>query len=98
MLRIVIAVLGVIELLYFYVYSDVPLQWEIVLAPGSVRWSNALSAYAVVVFAPLLAVAAIVLAATGSRLGIAIALLCVAPFVYWGPAIAFLVGVMIYGF
>ena len=50
MLHIVIVVLAVIELLYFYVFGDAPLQWEIVLAPGSVRWFNALSVYAVVVF------------------------------------------------
>jgi len=98
MLRIVIVVLAVIELVYFFAYGNMPLQWEILLPPVGVSWFNILSALAVAVFAPLLALAAIVLAVTGRRLGIAIALLCVAPLVYWAPVIAVVVGVMIYGF
>lgn len=98
MLRIVIVVLAALELLYFFAYGDMPLQWEILLPPVGVSWFNILSALAVAVFAPLLALAAIVLAVIGRRLGVAIALLCVAPLVYWGPVIAFTVAIMIYGF
>jgi hypothetical protein len=98
MLRIVIVVLAVLELVWFFAYGDMPLQWEILLPPVGVSWFNILSALAVAVFAPLLALAAIALAATGRRLGVAIALLCVAPLVYWAPVIAFTVAIMIYGF
>lgn len=98
MLRIVIVALAVIELVYFFAYGNMPLQWEILLPPVGVSWFNIVSALAVAVFAPLLALAAIALAAMGRRLGIAIALLFVAPLVFWAPVIAFTVAIMIYGF
>ena len=62
------------------------------------RWFNILSGLCMAVFAPLLAVAALALAAMARRLGVAAILLAVAPLVYWSPFIAFFIGIMIYGF
>jgi hypothetical protein len=64
----------------------------------SAGWFNILSALCMAVFAPLLAIAALTLAAMGRRLGLAAILLAAAPVVYWSPIIAFFIGIMIYGF
>ena len=94
MLRAAIAVIAALELAYFA--SNMPLQFEVMFDLDA-RWFNILSALCVAVFAPLLAIAAMVLASMGRRLGLATALLGVAPFVHWAPLIAFAVGIMIYG-
>ncbi len=95
MLRVFIAVIATLELVYFYAEMPFPLAKMIDL---NGRWFNVLSGLCMAVFAPLLAVAALTLAAMGRRLGLAAILLGVAPLVFWSPVIAFFVGMMIYGF
>ena len=95
MLRFVIAIAATLELAYFYTEMPFPLAKMIDL---NARWFNILSGLCMAVFAPLLAAAALTLAAMGRRLGIAGILLAAAPVVYWSPVIAFFIGMMIYGF
>jgi hypothetical protein len=95
MLRVFIAVIATLELVYFYAEMPFPLAKMI---DFNARWFDILSALCVAVFAPLLALAALTLAAMGRRLGLAAILLGVAPLVYWLPIIAFFIGMMIYGF
>jgi hypothetical protein len=95
MLRVFIAVIATLELVYFYAEMPFPLAKMIDL---NARWFDILSALCVAVFAPLLALAALTLAAMGRRLGLAAILLGVAPVVYWLPIITFFVAMMIYGF
>jgi hypothetical protein len=95
MLRVFIAVIATLELAYFYTDMPFPLAKMIDL---NGRWFDILSGLCMAVFAPLLAVAALMLAAMGRRLGLAAILLGVAPLVYWSPVIAFFVGMTIYGF
>ncbi len=90
-LRFVIAVAATIELAYFYIEMPFPLGKMIDL---NGRWFNILSGLCVAVVAPLLAVAALALAAMGRQFGLAGILLGVAPLVYWAPIIAFAVGIM----
>ena len=94
MLRVFIAVIATLELVYFYAEMPFPLSKMLDL---NARWFNILSGLCVAVVAPLLAVAALTLAAMGRRLGLAAILLGVAPVVYWSPVIAFFIGRMIYG-
>jgi hypothetical protein len=95
MLRVVIAIAATLELAYFY--TEMPFPFGKMLDLNA-RWFDILSGLCVAVFAPLLALAAFVLAAMGRRLGVAAILLGVAPLVYWAPVIAFFIGIMIYGF
>ena len=95
MLRFVIAVAATLELAYFYIEMPFPFGKMIDL---NARWFNILSGLCVAVVAPLLALAALGLAATGRRLGLAGILLGVAPVVYWAPVIAFFIAIMIHGF
>ena len=103
MLRVFIAVIATLELMYFYAEMPFPVSRMLDL---NARWFNILSGLcvavvapllAVAVVAPLLAVAALTLAAMGRRLGLAAILLGVAPVVYWSPVIGFFIGRMIYG-
>ena len=95
MLRVFITVIATLELAYFYTEMPFSLVKMIDLSAG---WFNVLSGLCMAVFAPLMAVAALALAARGRRLGLAAILLGVAPLVYWSPFIAFFVAMMIYGF
>ena len=95
MLRFIIAIVATFELAYFYVELPFSLSKMIDL---NARWFNILSGLCMVVFAPVLTLAAFALAAMGRRLGLAAILLAVAPLVYWAPFFAFFVGIMIYGF
>ncbi len=95
MLRAFIAVIATLELVYFYAEMPFSLIKMIDLSAG---WFNILSGLCMAVFAPLMAVAALALAAMRRRLGLAAILLAAAPVVYWSPFIAFFIGMMIYGF
>ena len=95
MLRFVIAIVATLALAYFY--TDMPFSFAKMLDLNA-GWFNILSGLCMAVVAPLLAVAALTLAAMGRRLGLAAILLGVAPLVYWSPFIAFFIGMMIYGF
>ena len=95
LIRVFIAVIATLVLVYFYAEIPFPLVKMIDL---HARWFDILSALCVAVFAPLLALAALALAAMGRRLGLAAILLGVAPVVYWSPFIAFFIGMMIDGF
>jgi hypothetical protein len=75
MLRFVIAIIATLELAYFYTDLPFPLAKMIDL---NARWFNILLGLYMAVFAPLLAVAALALAAMGRRLGVAAILLAVA--------------------
>ena len=72
MLRVFIAMIATLELMYFYTDMPFPLSKMLDL---NARWFNILSGLCVAVFAPLLAVAALTLAAMGRRLGLAAILL-----------------------
>jgi hypothetical protein len=95
MLRFAIAVAATIELAYFY--TELPFSLGKMI-DFSARWSNVLSGLCMAVFAPLLSIAALGLAAVGWRPGVAAILLGVAPLVYWSPMIAFFMAIMIHGF
>jgi len=95
LIRLAIAVAATLELAYFY--TEMPFSFGTMLSLNA-RWFNILSGYCMAVFAPLIAVAALVLAAMNRRPGVAAILLAVAPVVYWSPMIAFMIGIIIYGF
>ncbi len=95
MLRVVIAIAATIELAYFYIELPFPLHKMI---DFSGRWFDILSGLCMAVFAPLITLAALALAAMGRRLGLAGILLAVAPAVYWAPLLAFVAAMLIRGF
>jgi hypothetical protein len=97
MLRIAIVVLAVLELISFFWFGYMGLQWEILLHPLTVHQNSFGSALVTAVIAPLLALGAIALVTAARRPGIAIALLCAAFVVFYGEMIPFVIGVMIYG-
>ena len=94
MLRVVIAVAATIELLYFYVELPFPLHKMINF---SGRWFDILSGLCMAAVAPLIALAALAVAATSQRFSLAGILLAVAPAVYWPPMLAFAVANLIRG-
>jgi len=95
MLRIAIAIVAALEIFFFS--DSFRLAFE-TLADGNAQWFNVASSLAAGVIAPLLALAAIGLAIAGKRPGLAGLLLCAAPVIYLLPVIAFVIGIMIYGF
>jgi hypothetical protein len=94
-LRAILAALAALEI---YFFSDIFSLGLETLADPEARWFDILSALAGAVVAPLMALLAAALALAGRRLGLAAILLVAAPVVYFAPAIAFAVGIVIYGF
>ncbi len=92
LLRVVIAVIATLELAYFYI--EMPFSFGKMLSLDT-QWFNILSGYTMAMFAPLIALAALALAAAGRRLGVAAILLAVAPLVYWAPLVAEFIALMI---
>ena len=95
-LRIAIVVIAALELYWF---SDIfSLAFEILVDAFTLKWFDLASAISSGVLAPASAIAAGGFSLFGPRLRLAIVLLCVAPVFYMLPAIAFAIGIMIYGF
>ena len=94
MLRFVIAIAATLELAYFFI--EMPFRFGKMVSLNA-AWFNILSGYCMAVFAPLIALAALGLAATGRRLGAAGILLGVAPLVYWAPLVAGMVALFARG-
>jgi hypothetical protein len=97
MLRVAIAVLAAAALISFFWLGYMPRQWEILLNPMTKYPISFEAALVNAVIAPLMALAAIVLAAMGRRLWIAVALLCAAFVFFYGMMIPFVIAIMIVG-
>ena len=98
MLALRIAMIAVVALEIWYFSGGLPLAYEILAHSFDSRWFNVLFAFCEGVIAPLMGLAAAGLCIAGRRLGLAAILLGVAPIFYMMGAIAFTIGIMIYGF
>jgi hypothetical protein len=81
-----------------WAFSDLYLIDVQILKRGDARWFNTLFAISESVLAPLLAVAAILLAAANKSLGYAALSAGLAIFFFVLPFASFAVGILIYGF
>jgi hypothetical protein len=97
MLRIAIVALATLELISFFWFGYMPLQWEILLHPLKERTIGYDSALFNAVIAPLSALGAIALVSLSWHPWIALTLLAVVFLFFYGPIIPFAIGVMIYG-
>jgi hypothetical protein len=100
MLRVLlrIAIFTVASVSIWQFSDGLELAWKTLASPTEERWFNVLSALGEGLVGPALAMSAIALSVTDRRLLLAAILSLLGVAVYAAPIVAFLIGIMIYGF